>query len=48
MRRVLLVLILLSGCSSREKVEVPRDTKPAPTEMPKVRSAGEGFKPGNK
>jgi hypothetical protein len=46
MRRVILALILISGCSSQGKVDVPRDTKPAPTEMPKVRSAGEGYKPG--
>ena len=46
MRMILFSLILLSGCSSQGKVEVPRDAKPAPTEMPKVRSAGEGFKPG--
>lgn len=47
MRKILFCLILLSGCSSQTKVEVPKDAKPAPTEMPKVRSAGEGYKPGN-
>ncbi|HQR44067.1 MAG TPA: hypothetical protein PLX97_15335 [Gemmatales bacterium] len=47
MRICVFVLILLAGCSSQGKVEVPRDSKPAPTEMPKVRSAGEGFKPGS-
>ena len=47
MRKIVFSLILLGGCSSQGKVEVPKDAKPAPTEMPKVRNAGEGFKPGN-
>ena len=47
MRYIALCLILLTGCTSQGKVEVPRDAKAAPTEMPKVRSAAEGYKPGS-
>jgi hypothetical protein len=47
MRYFVYMLVLLAGCASQSKIEVPSDAKPAPTEMPKVRSAAEGYKPGS-
>lgn len=46
MRFYILCLMVLTGCSSQGKLEVPKDAKAAPTEMPKVRNAGDGFKTG--
>lgn len=45
MMRKALGLVLLTfflGCSSREKLEVPKDAKPAPTSQPFTMGGGGG------
>ncbi|MBL8823286.1 MAG: hypothetical protein JNJ77_11910 [Planctomycetia bacterium] len=39
---MLALLSALAGCSSKEKLEVPKDTKPAPTTPPINMGGGAG------
>lgn len=42
---LILAVVLVAGCSSQGKVEVPKDAKPGPTSIPSVREAGAGYAP---